>query len=313
MKYMDRITGYSRSTGFILAACLGAACLLAACSLPAAITSERRALLIGINDYIFNTVDGFRDLEYPRKDAQTLGALLDSQGWETDDTTLIDTAATKAKIKAVMEDYFKGIPSNATALVYYSGHGTLDESNAYIVPSDYQRITPDRLVSAAELGGWIEEYILPYTKNVMLIIDACNSGGFVAESDSTDLIDPDYDVNLGYSVTTAALSGLSSFSALLAKNMEQAGSLDPIVMSAAGFKEESWESDSLQHGVFTYYLLKAAQNGDANKDGYVSATEAYTYAAKSIDKYWNDLYGNSNAFYPHITGGLRDLVLFDLN
>jgi hypothetical protein len=308
MNKSDRIPGFA---GLGLAVCLVASSLFVACSLPGKLTSDRHALLIGINDYIYFVPDD--DLSYPRADAETLGALLDLHGWAADYTTLIDTNATKAKIKAKIETYFKGIPADATALIYFSGHGDAASGEAYLVPSDYQSSGPDKRISTAELSQWIQSYILPYSNNIIVIIDACYSGGFVPQSDSLDIIDPDFDVNFSYSASSPALAGLSDIGALLARNLDHSGILEPIILSAAGFDELSWETGELKHGVFTYYLLKAAGNGDTNRDGYVSTTEAYTYAAKSIDKSWNDLYGNSNAFYPHITGGLRDLVLFDLH
>jgi len=307
MKIRARIAGFSRSAGLIGLGLV--VCLAASCSLPGKLTGERYALMIGISEYISPTI---QDLGYPKDDAQDLGALLDQSGWNVDSSTLIDTGAIKAKIKTTMETYFKAIPSQATALIYYSGHGSEDGSEAYIVPSDYGG-TKTSLISTTELSLWIQDYILPYTSNVIVIIDACYSGGFVPQSDSLDIIDPDYDANFGSSVSSLALTGLGDLGVLLAKNLEQSGKLEPIVMSASGSEELSWESSSLKHGVFTYYLMKAAESGDTNRDDYVSATEAYTYAAKGIDKNWNELYGNSAAFYPHITGGLRDLVLFDLH
>jgi uncharacterized caspase-like protein len=72
----------------------------------------------------------------------------------------------------------------------------------------------------------------------------------------------------------------------------------------------------MNHGVFTYYLLDAAINGDTNRDGIVTTTEAYAYTEAKIKAWYLGLsdaaiahFGYS-AFLPHISGGARDLVLF---
>jgi hypothetical protein len=305
VKISNRIPGFSGLTVLLLAAGL-----LVGCRLPTAITSEHRALLIGINDYPNLPAD--KQLATPENDAFELKKKLQETGW-LEPLILNNGTISKVDIENKIQDLGNQLTDGDTALLYFSGHGTAIGDEAYIVPSDYSSASSSPLISMTEFGAWIKSYILPYTSNVIVIIDACNSGGFVSQSDSADIIDPDYDVNLSSSVSSPALAGLGDMGELLAKNLKQTGKLEPIVMSAAGFDELSWESTSLKHGVFTYYLMKAAESGDSNRDEFVSATEAYTYAAKGIDKNWNGLYGNGAAFYPHITGGLRDMVLFDLH
>jgi len=313
VNYMDRIAGFSRLTGLLLAACL-----LAACSLPTAITSERRALLIGINDYLY--LSATNQLDCAENDALELKKRLEETGW-SESLILNDGTIRKADIESKIQDLGKQLADGDTALIYFSGHGYKPDTEAYLVSSDSTVDDVSTQISVTEFASWIEDFIYSKTENIIIIIDACFSGSFLNESDSIDFIEPDYNVHTSNSVSTPALAGLSEYSSLLAKNFSLDGRLNPIIMSAAGASEESYENDSLKisddsqpgQGEFTYYLIESSKKGDADKDGYVSATEAYTYAAKSIDKNWNDPYGNGNAFYPHITGGLRDMVLFDLH
>ncbi|MFZ3109585.1 MAG: hypothetical protein WA234_02690, partial [Rectinemataceae bacterium] len=135
------------------------------------------------------------------------------------------------------------------------------------------------------------------------------SGGFVSSRESSDVIPQSY-IPYGTNLSVSALAALGQFGDLLAANAAEKGSLAPIVISAAGNSELSYETSALGNGVFTYYLLEAATGGDTNHDGFVTCTEAYTYAAKAIDANWNRISSSSDAFYPHISGGLRDLVLF---
>jgi len=299
--------------------------LIASCSLgTASITTTRKALLIGINTYPTS-----RDLTYPVADANSMQALLVAQGWDTE--ILTDTQATKSGIQAAIHDFLGGVPSDGTALIYYSGHGTVSNpiaasyqadhgtlstfsgsiGDAWLVPYDFDTTNWTGGISASDLSTWFEADLL--TKNVIVIADSCFSGGFVPISDSADTIGQEYAVDSGGSVYSSSLAALGSFGDLLAANAAAKGTLSPVVISAAGSRESSYDGTPSQgHGVFTYYLLESATKGDANGDGYVTCTEAYTYAAKAVNRAWNNSIGSSMEFYPHISGGLRDLALFKL-
>jgi len=313
VKKFDMITGFARLTGFVLAASL-----LAACSMPSTITSERRALLIGINDYIYLPADN--QLHSAENDATELNKILKETGW-LEPEMLNNGTIGKADIKNKIQDFGNHIDNGETALIYFSGHGNIDDTEAYMVASDSTVADVNSQISVTEFSSWIQDYIYVKTENIILIIDACFSGSFIKESDSVDLIEPEYDIYTSNTVSTPALAGMSEYASLLAKNFNMGGRLNPIIISAAGASEESYEDSSLTisedsqsgQGVFTYYLIESAKKGDTNKDGYISCTEAYTYASKSVDKNWNEYNGNSRAYYPHISGGLRDMVLFDLH
>jgi len=300
--------------------------LLASCSLgSASITATRKALLIGIADY----PGASNDLTYPAVDAESMQTLLHSQGWETE--TLTDTQATKAGIQTAIHDFLGSVPANGTALIYYSGHGTVSDSDAadyqyyngtlstysgdigdaWLVPYDFDTSAWTGGISASDLSTWFDADLL--TKNVIVIADSCFSGGLVPSSDSVDTIGQEYAVDSSGSVYSSPLAALGSFGDLLAANAAAKGILSPVVISAAGSRESSYDgTSSMGHGVFTYYLLESATKGDANGDGYVTCTEAYSYAAKAVNWAWNNSIGSSMEFYPHISGGLRDLALFKL-
>ncbi len=288
-----------------IAALTALALLAASCALPS-VTTERRALVIGISDYIDPTV---ANLTYPGQDALDVAAALEASGW-TVDSTLVDHAATKAAIQARIAGFFSGLPADGTALIYYSGHGTSLEGTAYLVPSDFNDASSvfSPLISPQELSGWITDSIV--TKNVIFIADSCNSGGFVAAGDSSDQINTPYDPASDPTIWITPLPTIAKFAELLSLNATATGSLDMITISASGAEELSWETAALHNGVFTHFLLQAATLGDRNKDGFVTCTEAYSYAARRVDSYWNDSEPSDNGFYPHITGGWRDLVLF---
>jgi hypothetical protein len=297
---------------------LGLACVsalaLASCSQDIKITATRYALIYGVRDY----PGPFLDLSYTVNDANSMSSLLSSQGWTVREST--DSAATKAKIQADILA-LSTVSPDATILVYFSGHGTYIDphtpdfpgySGAYLVPYDAvdptsQYLQPafaQYLISQADLGGWISAAA---SKNVIVILDCCNSGGFVSPGSAIDSSPQDYSLMPAFSAFSTAMS---NFGALLSSNAAASGNKAPIVLSAAGSLESSYDGTAaMAHGVFTYYFLESATKGDSDGDGFVTTTEAYAYTAAAITKNWssNPAY---TAFLPHLSGGVRDLVLF---
>lgn len=304
---------------------LVAATVLGNCRLPVTFDNGRHALVIGISDY--QTAKG---LTYPAADAASMKSLLEMQGWTVD--ILTNSGATKSAIKAKIESFFKNRTKDALSLVYYSGHGTLsskeandhlatygdfdnyegDIGEAWLAPYDINLVTWTGGISAAEMNQWMADYI--DSRNRIFIADSCHSGGFVSSGESIDELGQNYYGNGNGTIGLTALAALPNFAELMARNAEASGTLAPISISAAGAEEYSYDGTAaMGHGVFTYFLLQSAYEGDANGDGFVSCTEAYTYVARAIEKKWNGSGSHrwsGEAFYPHISGGIRDLVLF---
>jgi hypothetical protein len=330
MKIRARIAGFSGLAGLIGLGLV--VCLAVSCSLPGKLTGERYALLIGISQY--PGLDN--DLTYPVADAQDLGSELANQAWNT--LVLKDASATKEGIKSAIKSHFASIPKDGTALIYYAGHGTLSNLNAaayqtkygtlstytgdigeaVLVPYDFDNSANwTGGITSDELYSWIKEL---NTENVIVILDSCFSGGLVKTSDAYDTIAAEFTVGPTNTSYVLPIVAIADFTDLLAKNAEKNQKLAPITISAAGSEESSYEDFPVNdpqylgygNGIFTYYLLESIKNGDSNGDGFVTCTEAYTYSARALNNTWNKKFPYSK-FYPHITGGLRDLVLFDLH
>jgi hypothetical protein len=138
------------------------------------------------------------------------------------------------------------------------------------------------------------------SRQKVVIIDACNSGGFIGDS-------PDVDTG----GSTPAYSTGDAFS----KYFANAGAGDiayteAIVISAAGERELSYEVAGYNHGVFTYFLLQTPSRADRNGDGFVTASEAYYFTKNAIQSNWNPR-NPTESFTPHISGGAMDFVLFE--
>ena len=296
------------------------ALLIAACQQDVKITAPRYALVYGVQHYPNAT-----DLQYTLNDAQSMNDLLASQGWST--TFGKELTARRQDIVKGISDLSKTIGSDATVLLYFSGHGALsnDGTSSIIAPYDTDflknssissysvngiiQIDPSTVISASELASMLAQ--LP-TKNIIVVLDCCYSGNFVNAGNAIDMSPQDYSLMPSYAAFSAAFS---SFSSLLSANASATGEKIPIVLSAAGSQEFSYDGAiSMSHGVFTYYLLQAAISGDSDGDRVVTMSEAYDYTSTQL-KAWGSTQAQNNyptglPFLPHLSGGARDLVLF---
>ncbi|GAB6275844.1 MAG: hypothetical protein SAMD01599839_03840 [Rectinema sp.] len=276
---------------------------------------NKYAVVVGIDDYINS---GVNDLHYCVADAESMKKMLEDAGWtvnlitaESDESK--NQYATKTKIEAALAT----VPADTTTfLFYYSGHGSIDYSDdaSYIVPSDYDGSTYSSMISATEFSGWLDSVT---ATNKSVILDSCYSGGFVDAGDSVDAVPGD---SVSMQTSTAA-DMFFRFGELLAQNAEASStnpSTAPLVISAAGWAEESQESPSYGggHGIFTFYFLQAADTnssgtmkGDSDGDNVLSCIETYNYAKNKLAS--DSSIPQSELFLPHITGGLRDFALID--
>jgi uncharacterized caspase-like protein len=66
------------------------------------------------------------------------------------------------------------------------------------------------------------------------------------------------------------------------------GGKGKIILTASGANEVSAESDELQHGIFTHFLIKGLQGeADSDGDGLITVDEVYTYVSKQVPQATN--------------------------
>ena len=281
---------------------------LASCSFE--ITAARYALVYGAADYPGTA----NDLGYPDNDAQDMTAALSAGGWTIHAASY--PAATRLQIAGDIADLAMLVDPDSTVLVYFSGHGSADVSGTtYIIPTDEDPISPSELLS------WLDA--LP-CRNKILILDTCYSGGFVTDTGTLDSAPQNYGVYDDGTGGYPLLAALGSYSELLAYAFQSYDPATPMVVTAAGSQELSYESGTYGNGVFTYFFLEAAASGDLDGNGFVTLQEAYRYARAGVERYWNDVYYNYYSidpdtmkrispnwdFLPRISGNARDVVVF---
>lgn len=298
-----------------LAAALG---LASACGMPEA--PIRTALVYGVSIYDAAFAEGVSgNLTYTDDDARSVAASLLAEGWAIKlglADTQVAAESQDATREAIEADIAALSGTEGLVLFYYSGHGTLIGGRSYILPygstTDYsEMISADELYAMFDAAG---------LRNVVLILDSCNSGGFVDEGPTADAVpaifdEIDEDRDIAYSLFVDALG--DALSALI--SYEAGGGY--VALSAAGIGELSWESGTYGHGVFTAGMLAAFGDAaaDRDSDGYVSTAELYAYCVAYVMAYWNegkkdDSYYYSSGqyadFYPRLSGTAREYALW---
>jgi len=248
----------------------------------------------------------------------------DINGTFTDGGSGIADAPTRSNIIADVQALANTMGPNDIVVVYFSGHGTQDTS---VTPSreyfdPYQSVAyfansqspgyydnPSTSVRDDDLAAAFASISTP---RKVLVLDTCNSGGFIGNQLEVDWTPPAYLGGASLVGPGTLIQAISNYASM----QSSPTGLSPYgaqVLSAAGRDESCYESGSPYfHGVMTYYLLQGLQGSqaDLNHDGHVTVLEAFSYAKAGIEQNWNPNEPTGYTFEPHVSGGPVDFVLF---
>ena len=252
----------------------------------------RYALIIGVAEYKYADdppVPGcfLGDLPYPDDDSYAMESLLLNQGFEASHIRmLVDADATKAQIQnAIINWLASNANPNDQVLIFYHGHGgqlgdvapyddEADGTDEWLIPHDWA-CDMDTAIADDELERWLDTV---NSRHMALFIDSCFSGGMIGALGAEDAachgrcLPPPSWVEI--TATTETIQPL---------DLEKSGRL---ILTASKEGEESYECDSLQSGVFSYYLRQALQTGAADShdgNGWISGEEAYDYLKPRVE------------------------------
>ena len=227
------------------------------------------AVIVGVNTYT-----ELPHLKYAVKDAYAFrDHLLDNNLSSPENIFLLtDEQATIGNLRTVLGTEIKRKAGKEDlVIIYFAGHGSTEKDSR----------SPD--------GDGLEKYLLPYDANpenlyatalpmreiahildrinsdrLVFIADACYSGA----SGGRTIARQGYRANLSDDFLNRISSGKGR-----------------VIISASGPNEVSAEDDRLEHGVFTYYLIKALKGkADYDSDGLITVDEAYRYVSKEVPK-----------------------------
>ena len=200
----------------------------------------KKALIIGINNYPSSPLGGCIN------DAVAFANIIKTNGDDTPnfDVKLITDVQTKSELKGFIVDLFSG--NSDTSLLYFSGHGFINDIGGYIVTPDYK--TNDEGVSMDEILLLANE---SNSKNKIIILDCCYSGAFGSPK-----------------ATGGRLAHIKEGVSIL---------------TASRHNEPSLEING--HGVFTNLLLDALKGGAADIRGHITPGSVYAYIDQALGEW----------------------------
>lgn len=178
---------------------------------------------------------------------------------------LIDAEADQA---AVLKTFRSWLPLNVNkgkteVFVFYSGHGlpSQDGKSLYLLPYGVDQdlleetaVDQRKIVSALQSAS---------PKSVTMFIDSCYSG---------------------LSKTGETL--LAGAKPVTLKNTDIGYPPDFTVMSASSPSQISSSSQDLQHGIFSFYLMKGMEgDADTNRDGKITVGEMHQYLSENVQRH----------------------------
>lgn len=196
----------------------------------------KKALVIGINEYPLHPLKGAVN------DAKVISELLKVNGNDSTNFEVkpLYNVKTKSELLTEIAAFFE--VSADMALLYFAGHGYVNELGGFIVTPDHKRydegISMDHILSLAN-GSKI--------RNKVIILDCCKSGSFAMPN--------------GNGSITPIYSGIS-------------------ILTSSREDEPSKEING--HGVFTNLLIEGLKGGASDIRGHISPGGLYAYIDQAL-------------------------------
>ena len=176
---------------------------------------------------------------------------------------LVDSDAEEVEILRTFRNWLPSkVRSTTDVYVFYSGHGlpTADGQGLYLIPPRAAKdLIDDTAIPFSKINAALQS---AKPKSVTMILDACYSGQ--ARSGET-------------LVASARPVRLKTENRLFPENFT--------VITASQNDQISSSNPDLQHGIFSYYLMKGMEgDADANRDGKITLGEIQAYLVENVGR-----------------------------
>lgn len=227
------------------------------------------AVVVGIDKY-----PNLQQLKYAVKDAQAFYDLLLSNNYVSSENIFFVTndQATLSNLRSILGTKLRQKASlDDMVIIYFAGHGATERDTK----------SPD--------GDGLEKYLLPYDadpddlyasaipmREISFILNRISSERLVFIADSC------YSGASGG--RTVSIEGIRANISDRFINRIAEGK-GRVIITASAANEVSAEDDTLQHGIFTYYLIEGLRGrADYDSDGLITVDEAYRYVSEEVPK-----------------------------
>lgn len=213
-------------------------------------------LSVGIGQYEFPEID---DLDLPPADALAMAqAVIGLGNPETLVKVLLDGQATKANMQAGLTWLADNAGADDLAIFFYSGHGArftdqdsdeVDNYDEFLCPVDTGvGGGVETLIRDDELHQWIQG-VTAKTKQFVLMLDSCHSGGAIMLGDAIPR-------ELPGQVVAKILKDYARPKKAAGFNPDWTPQEGHMLLAAAEPQQSSYEFLGMDNGLFTTYLLE---------------------------------------------------------
>lgn len=229
--------------------------------------AELFVLSVGVNDYF----DDALDLSYAVSDARAIADFAGRAGQgsyaKVHTKVVTDAEVTQQGLEAVFSEFESQIKPHDAFLFFIAGHGKTVDGRCYFLPQDFRyhnasSITEEGL--SQEI--WQDWFARIPAQRALLLYDTCESG---------------------------------SMTATQTRGLELKGAIDRFahatgraILTASTDNQPALEGYR-GHGIFTYALLEAFAEADANSDQTLLTTELATYVDTNLPRLSKEAFGHS--------------------
>ncbi|NDW13139.1 hypothetical protein D0T50_09560 [Bacteroides sp. 214] len=251
--------------------------------------SDLYLVSIGVSNY----TNSLYNLHYADKDAKDVSALFNELNKSNlygniYSKVLANAEVTKESVLQV-KDFLKNAGRNDVVVLFYAGHGVLDNSMDY-----YLAMSNMDFNNPAERGLMYEDFemlldgIKPLKK--LMMIDACHSGEidkeeYIAQNTlQTEQADVVFR-SVGAGIKQKDALGAGQVNELLNDLFSDIRrGVGATILSSAGGAEVAVEGDHWQNGLFTFVLKEGLSNkkADRNGDGVITTGELHAYTRDRV-------------------------------
>jgi len=191
---------------------------------------------------------------------------------------LTNENATRGQIVEAIEWMGRRVTSEDLVYIFFAGHGEIDgQGRAYFMPYNADPSLPYDLGLRAD--RFLEDLKTSITaKQMVFFIDACHAGAALVPGGTTG------------SSRSSGKNVIPNILGLWQKFLSDSDAINMGILSA-GSNQLSWEDHELEHGLFTYFLIKGMEGAaDIECDGTITAQALFRYVTDNVEKRSKELY-----------------------
>ena len=244
------------------------------------------ALLIGVGE----SADSRLSLPVTVKDTQAIKAVLINPelcGYKQENIKILNNK--EATKQAILEglQWLKEKAENdsqATILVYYSGHGWVDKSdrNYYLLQHDIDaRELANSALSATEFTDKLRQI---QSERLLVVIDSCHAAGMASSKDVDEILKADSELLSRFN----GFQSIASSKGLISVLKQGEGR---VVFTSSKGEQKSWIRKDDSMSIYTFHFLEALQGaGNQAGDTEVNVADLMRYVSKTVPQTVKSLY-----------------------